>query len=716
MTAGVGSPVTSYTNLDYASMVEDLTRFAASECGLDLNITPTDFGVVIAKMVSYATEMLGYSQHRLVQESIAVLCSRMPNFRRIARSYGYTPPGATASTTTLRVTFDLGSGAPTTGAVSSHDKYTTDDGLVFQPVTDTSVGPGTGTTTVDVDGIQGDEVVDEALAVSTGRAGQRYTLNSTPVLDDTLVVSVNGTAWTRAENDVLALEEATAQKYALRWNADNTVVVCFGDGVNGAIPGFGLSITATYKFGGGDAGNVEPGAIRNVRSASDAKITGVTNTSRGIDGGPAMSLSEAQARLPLTLRANDRIVSDRDYGAVIVEQVAGIVKAYGLTVDADTVVVYAVPSGGGPLNSTLRAAIQAAVRPRRMGNRRLLLRDVVYADLVVTVDVVVDAQASASDTEVLAKAVVSDQYDLTSLDFARVLSLQGVYDLFASGNVRGVTRAVVREHRVAAYASSYPFAFPSGNGTASFIRTTTITVRREWRIVITSAGTPTTRGTFAVYERRVGRVSSLSSVTMTDESARLPESNGLVVSPAWSLVLNPYVASTASRTVIGNTLTSVTVSAGDLRDLGDVGDEYVLERVDGSSPGAIFHDVIVGATLAAAASLALPGSGWATGDYIRVYDSNGVVFHTQITGGTAGAYTVSDAIPALAAGAVADVRWVAYDGTVDFCVTRGATNFSNGDQLYVDTYGYCDDVRLRESVFPRLQAANLLVRTIGGRT
>lgn len=716
MTAGVGSPVTDYTSLDYASMVRDLTRFAASECGIDLNITPTDFGVVLMKMVAYATEMLGYSQHRLVQESISVLCSRMPNFRRIARMYGYEPPGATASTVPLRITFDLGSGAPTTGTVSPHDKYATDDGLVFQPVTSASVGPGTGTTTVDVDGIQGDEVVDEALAVSTGRAGQRYTLNSTPVLTSTLVVSVNGTAWTRASNDVLALAEATDQVYALRWNADGTVVVSFGDGVNGAIPGFGLSITATYKFGGGDVGNVEPGAIRNVRSASDAKITGVTNTSQGVDGGPAASLAEVQARLPAVIRANDRIVADRDYGPVIVEQVPGIVKAWGVTVDAETVVVYAVPSGGGPLNSTLRAAIQAAVRPRRMGNRRLLLRDVTYADLVVTVDVTVDAQSSAADAETLAKAVIVDQYDLGSLDFAKVLPLQGIYSLFEGGNVRGVTRAAVREHRAAGYMGTYPFAFPSGNGAASFICTASSTGRREWRVVITSAATPTTRGTFAVYERRVGTVTSLSSVTMTDEASRLPESNGLVVSPAWNLILNPYGASSSPRTVVGNTLTSVTVSSGDLRDLGDVGDEYVLERVNGSSPGAIFHDVISGATLAGAGSLALPGSGWSTGDYIRVYDSSGVVFYTQITGGTPGAYTVNNAIPALAAGAVADIRWVAYDGTVEFCVTRGGTNFSNGDQFYVDTYGHVDDVRLRETVFPRLQASNLLVRTIGGRT
>ena len=89
---------------------------------------------------------------------------------------------------------------------------------------------------------------------------------------------------------------------------------------------------------------------------------------------------------------------------------------------------------------------------------------------------------------------------------------------------------------------------------------------------------------------------------------------------------------------------------------------------------------------------------------------------TTITGGTTGAWTVSDSLPAYAAGVVLTVTVLNTLQGNTFALVAGSIAWVVGDVFYVDTYPYLDDIQLRGKVFPELSAQNLTLRMVGGRS
>jgi hypothetical protein len=101
---------------------------------------------------------------------------------------------------------------------------------------------------------------------------------------------------------------------------------------------------------------------------------------------------------------------------------------------------------------------------------------------------------------------------------------------------------------------------------------------------------------------------------------------------------------------------------------------------------------------------------------IRVTASTGVVVVTTITGGTTGAWTVADTLPAFAAAVVLTVDVLIELQGNTFALVAGSTPWVVGDVLFVDTYPYLDDIQLRSKVFPELSPQNLTLRMVGGRS
>jgi hypothetical protein len=80
-------------------------------------------------------------------------------------------------------------------------------------------------------------------------------------------VAVNGREWTF----VTSLQNArpTDNVFTII-TEDGVSTIIFGDGTHGAVPPAGSNITATYRSGGGTAGNISTGNIsRRIENESD---------------------------------------------------------------------------------------------------------------------------------------------------------------------------------------------------------------------------------------------------------------------------------------------------------------------------------------------------------------------------------------------------------------------------------------------------------------
>jgi hypothetical protein len=100
----------------------------------------------------------------------------------------------------------------------------------------------------------------------------------------------------------------------------------FGDGVHGAIPPAGGLVVATYDSGGGVAGNVAPGTVRELRGGV-AYLQSVSNPVAAEGGSEVETLDRVGARGPQRLRHRDRAVAAEDFEWLAREASAAVHQA-----------------------------------------------------------------------------------------------------------------------------------------------------------------------------------------------------------------------------------------------------------------------------------------------------------------------------------------------------------------------------------------------------
>lgn len=175
-------------------------------------------------------------------------------------------------------------------------------------------------------------VFNELLPGGTGEPDQVMTLARTPVIEHSvaLTVTVNGVAeqW----QEIGDLLDADAEVHRLDPHLPpgthpvsrgptkvftvNTESgeIHFGDGIHGKRLPYGAMVRASYAYGLGLAGNVEPGAI----SSSTALPPGltVTNPERTWGGAEAETVSEGEKQITRYLQHRDRLVTAADFESI----------------------------------------------------------------------------------------------------------------------------------------------------------------------------------------------------------------------------------------------------------------------------------------------------------------------------------------------------------------------------------------------------------------
>lgn len=233
--------------------------------------------------------------------------------------------------------------------------------------------------------IQGQTVTDKFVAPSAATPSYAIKLSQSPVIDNSLVVTVNGEMWTQVSATAMRSSDDTV--YQITTFVSGISAIIFGDGSFGVLVPNDAAVTVTYRVGGGIAGNIALNSIRTtvtglVTSFSNPVPIAVSNaTSTGTGGQDAETLEEARVNIPLFARTNDRAVTLGDYQTLAqqfnnplsgsVAFARAQVRTENSFLEGNIVVIYAWTTGssGGlvNLNPALKMSLQDYLQTKSVG-------------------------------------------------------------------------------------------------------------------------------------------------------------------------------------------------------------------------------------------------------------------------------------------------------------------------------------------------------------
>lgn len=381
-----------YTAKDFSGFRESMLSYASTVIPEWTTRSPSDFGVAMVEMLSYCLDILSYYQDRLVAEAYLDTATQRSSVLDIASMLGYTPYPAVAAQGSITFITDVTQATDVLVPAGTQliTGFQTDiqGPLIFETQEDVTVPAAGGTASVTVveGATQGtatiDLVSDSAstvtipvitLGTATGAVDQQYPMPQKPV--DQSTVRVFGQypsgpiEW--LVSDSLLDAASTDRVFMLSTDAEGTVTVIFGDGVNGAIPDAGIDILCAYRVGGGVRGNLGTNALVDVA----APLPGISvQSSTVMTGGlDAESTDSIRRNAPAAFSTQDRAVTAADYAATAAS-VPGVDKANALAQAVSVMTVFILGAGNSQPPQDLIEATTQYVQARAMAGTTVLVQ------------------------------------------------------------------------------------------------------------------------------------------------------------------------------------------------------------------------------------------------------------------------------------------------------------------------------------------------------
>jgi hypothetical protein len=469
-------PVIDYMARDYNSLLQAM-RDAIPERlpeWTDFD-NEADFGNVLLELFAHLGDVLSYYQDRVANEAFLATARTRRSVIDHLRLIGYELATAAPATSLLSVsvrdnvtdvvTVNQGDAFAThsrQGQPAVRFEYTRATPLIIDfstvPVVD---GRRTFGDPVQRDGIpleQGRLFRDEVLGISDGSKDQRFPVAHPAVIrrppgsdqltpDVTLQTRLGTVVTSWRMRDTLASSDHGEPDFVLEIDDADRASVVFGDGTFGVIPPAGAVVTATYRTGGGIAGNVGVGTIDTIADAPALALLGavVTNIEPGTGGAERESIEHAVRHAPATFRSRDRAVTGQDYEALAANfKEIGKVRAGVAGLNRVRLLV-ALSGGRGRVSDTLEAAIQRYMEDRRMLGQVVEIADVDYVPILVTAEIgvvnyYVEAEVTAAVRQAGAALLAFD-----AVDFDQPLFLSAFYERLQE--VPGVSFVNITEFR-----------------------------------------------------------------------------------------------------------------------------------------------------------------------------------------------------------------------------------------------------------------------------
>jgi hypothetical protein len=433
-------PQIDYTSRDYDSIREDLVNLIPLYAPQWTTRDPADFGIVLLEMFSYIGDLLNYYIDRAANEAFLSTASQRQSILNIANLLGYTPTSSVPATVELTFSNSTAS-AIVVPALTQVSTTTIVNGVNTQVIFETdsavTVPAASGSTLgqVAVDATQGETITEEDVGSSNGTSDQEFVLANTPVINNSISVTVNDTVY--ASVPYLIDAGGTDPVFYATTDAEDVTKIVFGDGTSGRIPPANSEILVTYRIGGGTIGNVNANSLKNILTNYSPGLT-VNNSLAASGGADAESTDSIRVNAPASLRVQNRAVSLKDYSDLAI-QVTGVAKAIATSEVYTSVNLYIAPFGdpgqvGGSLTQVfnqLSNEIQQFFLDKTPPNVSVTLFPPTFVGVNVTVTVQALAQYKQSVVKRNAERALQEILSFDNVNFADRISLHYVIEALA---------------------------------------------------------------------------------------------------------------------------------------------------------------------------------------------------------------------------------------------------------------------------------------------
>ena len=320
-------PLPRLDDRSFDQLVEQAIARARATCPDWTDFSPGDPGVTLIEAFAFLTEAMLYRLNRVPPKLRLALLNLAGVTMR--------PPSAAS----VELAFSRIAGSPQDAKITipAGTTVTSADGSVQFMVTARAVIEA-GQTSAAAPALHCELVVDELLGTTSGAAGQRFTVARPAViaptadrLDFVLGVEFSDHAVRQAGDkkfeiwrEVAVFSDSSSDDPVYQLDRASGRIQFGSDSGAGRIPPVGLLVRASYRCGGGRAGNVAAGSLTTIRGGP-AGIE-VTNPERAANGGDLETVTELERRAPSAISTRGVAVTAHDYEQVVLEA-AGFARA-----------------------------------------------------------------------------------------------------------------------------------------------------------------------------------------------------------------------------------------------------------------------------------------------------------------------------------------------------------------------------------------------------
>lgn len=440
-----------YTDKDFLALRRALLQFATYRLPEWSDRSGADFGMLMVDLFAYMGDVVLYYQDRIADQSFLETATERRSIVNLLRLIGYelaAPVPASAELDLIFapvaavVTIPHGLQFRTTGVpVPQTFEYVDEDLTLNLASNQLEPLPDGRLRYRGLPVREGTSVAAQVIGSSTAEPNQMFSIAPGPVIPESLRIEVNeGAGWVRWDRrdsllyDIgpdgrVRLSLPDARHYYVRLDENAIARICFGDGYFGRRPSRGANnIRASFRRGGGSAGNVPARTIREVL-APVANLVEITNPQAAAGGQDAESSADGVRFGPLAFRSRGRAVTASDYEAMA-HLAGGVAKARARAQSWNLVDLYVAPAGDTcrAVPETLRRRLLAFFEDRRMAGTFVRVQDPVCVPIDITVEVAYDERFRADAVRQQVEEAVRAELAFTNVDFGQAVYLSAVHN------------------------------------------------------------------------------------------------------------------------------------------------------------------------------------------------------------------------------------------------------------------------------------------------
>ena len=428
----INQPAIKLTERDYATIRNAFLKDGGyldsryADRAAEFKDNSSSMAVIELQMIT--GEIFQFAVNKEMGEAFLLTIREPDNMLLKAQSLSYTPRMPTAAVG--YVTFTPKPSAPSVAyLIRKGDIFTTGPEYGTQVRVEAqaaTIGAANSSATFAV--AEGITVTDPSR-LSTGQVGQRLLLAQYPVIQNSTVLVIAGVTWTKVDNFLNSGPSDTHYRVLIRETLPGTrkTYLEFGDGTNGLYPPAGSLVTAQYRIGGGQAGNVPAGQITRAESTiyslhGGVSIAGTITNAAALSGGTdAEGIEDIRKNAVAPMRTNERLVSNDDYEDAI--RTAGAARAKALTqnewalLDENLVVVFASTTLGTEMTTAACDALKTSALLSRthVGTGRFLVSPAKFDTKTASVSVIIAQGSNFTTLYNLAVAISNAFFSYASI-------------------------------------------------------------------------------------------------------------------------------------------------------------------------------------------------------------------------------------------------------------------------------------------------------------